>query len=277
MLIFYFLIHFHGLIWHELCPVEVRGIIQNKHNDTGENMINNWKLAITALGILIGALPGLGSATVLTFSNGYGGAGYQGAQDTELEQAHPTHNHGSSSNLTIDGDDHSGDLDDTNALLKFDNIFGTGPGQIPFGSTINSARLELNIHSRGDDLNMLMMLVGWDESSATWDSLGNGIQADNSEAEFLRLLTGLNDSSKVWDGATYTIDVTSDLQLWSNGKSNYGWGFTPTGNNGVDFHTSNHSNDDHSRPTLVVNVPEPASIVLMGLGLLGMGFSCKKA
>lgn len=242
--------------------------------------MTNRKLAVMALGMLIIALPSLASATVLTFSNGYGGVGYQGAQDTELEQAHPDHNHGSSSNLTIDGDDHSGDDDDTNALLKFGNIFGAGPGQIPLSSTINSARLELNIDDGGGNLKMLMMLIGWDESTATWDSLGNGIQDVAGEASFLRNLTCLDlidcvSGNPVSDGYTYTIDVTSDLQLWSNGMSNYGWGFTPTGNDGVDFHTSDHSDDGHPRPTLIVSVPEPTTIALMGLGLLGMGFRHK--
>ena len=238
-------------------------------------MTKNIKFATMVLGTLM-VLPTVSSATELTFSDGYGGAGYQGTHDTEIRP-------GSS---TIRGDNTNLSIDSSNlkqALIKFDDIFGGGAGQIASGSTIDSATLSLQIHSPGNDLEMLQMLVDWDESTALWDTLGGGIQNDGIEATWLRTLT-LLDSSSVTDEVTvYTIDVTNELQLWANGTANYGWGFTPTGANGVDFHTSEHTDDGHVRPTLVVsftapqgNVPEPATIALIGLGLAGLGFRKKK-
>ncbi len=35
-------------------------------------------------------------------------------------------------------------------LMQFDNIFGSGPGQIPVGSQINSAQLELTVTDPGN-------------------------------------------------------------------------------------------------------------------------------
>lgn len=233
--------------------------------------LHNRKLAGLLLGVLACALPITSHATILSFQQGVDG--YSSAQDAELRQDAPDTNFGDGSNITIDGDDASGPLDDTNALLMFGNIFGAGLNQIPLGSIITSATLGFELDSPGDDLNMLQMLVAWDEATATWNSLGNGIQDAPGEASFLRLLTNLNGG----DGDLYTVDVLSEVSLWAAGASNYGWGLTPTDTDGVDYHSTNHVEDSHEKPILTVSfrvpsneVPEPGISLLLGLGLLGM-------
>ncbi|HFE37701.1 MAG TPA: PEP-CTERM sorting domain-containing protein [Gammaproteobacteria bacterium] len=73
--------------------------------------------------------------------------------------------------------------------------------------------------------------------------------------------------------------------MWASGTDNFGWGFTPTGNDGFDIHASNHSNDGHLKPRLQVdytapqlsgNIPEPGTFLLLGLGLLGIQASRKR-
>ena len=63
------------------------------------------------------------------------------------------------------------------------------------------------------------MLVSWDENT-TWNSMGSGIQRDDSEAN------ATADSTLVAPTpiGTYTINnLQSSLQAWSDGATNYGW------------------------------------------------------
>jgi hypothetical protein len=72
------------------------------------------------------------------------------------------------------------------ALLRFDNLFGTGPGQIPPGSTINRASLALWVGTPAGTaapIELHRLNVAWDPATATWNTFGgNGIQADGGEA-----------------------------------------------------------------------------------------------
>jgi hypothetical protein len=72
-------------------------------------------------------------------------------------------------------------------LVRFDAVFGDGPGQIPYGSQITSVSLTLS--SRGDGsatatAGVYRMLADWSPASS-WASMltsGLGIQRDNVEA-----------------------------------------------------------------------------------------------
>ncbi|MBM83032.1 MAG: hypothetical protein CMJ78_20925 [Planctomycetaceae bacterium] len=66
-------------------------------------------------------------------------------------------------------------------LLRFDDMFGSGDGQIPFGSEIVSATLTFYVVNGGNRITLHRMLTNWDET-ATWNSFNSGIQTDNNEA-----------------------------------------------------------------------------------------------
>lgn len=149
------------------------------------------------------------------------------AQDTYLHQKKPTTNFGNATVLNVDGNDRGGAVQ---ALLKFDNLFGNGPGQLPFGSKIEHAELVIQTTGSGNGASLHRMLSGWTEDS-TWNSLVNGVTAGEYVAT-ADLVTG-NVS-----GGKRPFDVTKSLQAWANGETDQGWLFSPSGHNGWDFYSS---------------------------------------
>lgn len=109
----------------------------------------------------------------IVFQDGNGG--YAGTQDTQLEQAAPDVSHGNDATLVCDGSPLN------HGLLRFDNLLGDNPGQVPRGAFINQATLRIytdDPSDRATPVRMLRMRVPWNESS-TWNSVGNGIDETN--------------------------------------------------------------------------------------------------
>ncbi len=70
-------------------------------------------------------------------------------------------------------------------LLRFDNIFGTGAGQVPPFAKIHAAVLDLTSTGSdhmGDGGTFNRMLIPWEATTATWNFLVEGIQANDVEA-----------------------------------------------------------------------------------------------
>jgi hypothetical protein len=75
------------------------------------------------------------------------------------------------------------------ALLRFDGLFGTGPGQIPPGATVTAASLELWVNAPADatvPIELHRMIAAWDPAVTTWKAFSRngqpGVQADGVEA-----------------------------------------------------------------------------------------------
>ncbi|MBE0489550.1 MAG: tandem-95 repeat protein [Halomonas sp.] len=176
-------------------------------------------------------------STTLQFQHGSGG--YLGVVDTYLHQSQPDTSKASSSTLVVDSVDSRGEVQ---ALLRFDDIFGSTTGKIPLGATILSASLVVQTTSKGDGATLHRMLQPWSDS-ATWNSLENGIQADGIEA----MIPSDLDTGFIPAGTTQ-LDVTTSLQAWADGQANHGWAFLPLGPDGWDFHSAEGS----TPPTLIV-------------------------
>ena len=203
-------------------------------------------LATTTLAVRIDT--SIVAPQTVTFQEGVNG--YTGTLDTDVRGDNADTQYSTSTSVFVDG------VAMTHlpieALLRFENIFGGGPGQIPAGSEVASARLELNVTDTGSALSFYRLLRNWAQTE-TWNSLVGGIQTDNVEAA---------DTADATTGAValgvLSIDVTASLRAWVNAPAtNFGWAVLQTGgSNMVQFNSS----EGTTRPKLIVTfTPPPAS------------------
>ena len=177
-------------------------------------------------------------------------AGYLGTVDTELQEARPDVNLGQQIALNVDAAASGVSLQAAQVLMRFDGIFGNQLDQIRASDEIVSAWLELTVFNAGDSMRLHRMQQAWTDSDSWNDFGGNGIQADDVEA--VSVPDALTAAPAVGQLA---IDVTTSLRAWQQDpSSNHGWVLLPTGDDGVDFHSS----DGTLPPRLVVEVASSA-------------------
>ena len=186
-----------------------------------------------------------GSETTLTFQEGAGG--YAGTVDTFLYAGGADTSYGAFDYIKWDT---SGTVDPNPAgimygLLRFEDIFGTNPGQVPSGATVTSAILTYEVWDVGDPATVNEVAVAWDETT-TYNGFGgeSGVQADEYGAQ---VGTASGDPA-----GSYTLDVTASLSAWAGSPgSNQGWIFRPTDTNGVQVRSSEYTTSAQ-RPKLQV-------------------------
>ncbi|TGS17855.1 tandem-95 repeat protein [Mesorhizobium sp. M2E.F.Ca.ET.209.01.1.1] len=172
--------------------------------------------------LTVNAIP---TPTTVVFQDGLNG--YAATLDTTLDQAKPTTSFGSDIAVSVDKAD-AGVANAKQALLCFDNLFGSGPGQIPVGATITSATLTLQTNNESASAAngaFYRMLVDWTES-ATWNSMVGGVQANGVQALSVADVT----VGQTALGPT-TVDVTASLRAWATAgttaaelnAANQGW------------------------------------------------------
>jgi hypothetical protein len=178
---------------------------------------------------------------------------FNAARDTSVHEGTPDLASAAATTLYIDG----GAGTQVQALLAFDNLFGSGPGQIPVGATVTSAMLTLKtFNGSADGATLHRMLTGWTDQ-ATWNSLGAGVQL-GTEA-----VTAADVNSFGVAAGTFSYDVTASLNAWLSGAAsaadanaaNRGWVFMANSTDGWDFLSSESS----GRPVLTVTYLPPAN------------------
>jgi len=141
------------------------------------------------------------------------------------------------------------------ALLRFPNLVGSNPGQVPPKSAIHSATLKLHSLSTGPGA---PMPIGVYRSLKPWnEGKGNNTPGQRGEATWLAAQKG----SLPWeapgargrtdrsgdvavlaapvDGSGFvTVDVTAAVQAWAGGDANYGFVMDVGQNTGAEYSLS---------------------------------------
>lgn len=210
---------------------------------------NNRFVRALVAGIAV-ILPTVGLAATVTFQQGVGG--YSGNVDTYVSQTDPGTAFGTAVNVLVDNA-----APIAHGLIRFDNIFGPGAGQVPVGATINSATLTVRTFNDGDTVRFHRMLKPWTPSD-TWNSLVNGLSADNVEA--------LSTIDASFTGAVPVprvdaINLTAAVQSWADGSvTNNGWAVLPTAGNGWQIDSAD-ATTAANRPLLTINFTPPGVTV----------------
>jgi hypothetical protein len=171
--------------------------------------------------------------------------GYSGTVDLEVWALAPKTILNANPNASTDANNDGGE---SQVLMRFDDIVGDGPNQIPPFASILSARLVVSAFDQGSTVNLHRLYVPF-ESSATWDSLIAGVSADGREAS--RHKDGFTFGTIAASSSGAIFDVTDTVQAWVNGLDNHGWAFLNTGGNGWDFYTAEFDKVEQ-RPKLIV-------------------------
>lgn len=188
-----------------------------------------------------------------TFRDGFNG--YDGTVDIHPRQESPDLETGDVVDISAD---FNSPTDEEQALIRFDGIFGSDPGQVPIGSQITKASVTFTTNSRTvDNISFHRMLTAWDNTS-TWNTLGGGVQEDDVQAVATptAILVAPQDPGGR-DITPATIDVTSDVQLWADGTAdNFGWVALNDGSDGWDFWSSEFDTT-RFRPLLTIEYEPP--------------------
>jgi len=218
----------------------------------GAFMSKGTLAAFATLALLVPspATTGAEPAKRVSVSFQQGVADYSGAVDTEIWALAPTTILDSNPNATSDANNDGGE---SQVLLRFDGIIGTGASQVPPQATVHSAKLLVSAFDQGDTVSLHRMLVPF-ARTATWNSLISGVSADGLEAS--RHKDSFTFGKIAANSSEIAFEVTDTVQAWVAGEANHGWVFLNSGGNGWDFYASDFDKIPQ-RPRLVVEFSPP--------------------
>ena len=176
--------------------------------------------------------------------------GYAANFDTYLSRAAPGTAQGTATSLYLNVTDYM-------PLLRF-AIFASEGGPVPDGATIQSATLQLYKQYYNVSVGLFPLLVGWNESQATWNQRQTGVPwtvpgaagagTDYSATSDVVVAGGF---SPGW----MSFDVSGRVQQWGAAvATNFGWRIAQTDTAGNDkiFYSSEYLTDQTLRPKLTV-------------------------
>ncbi len=210
-------------------------------------MKKGYFLVFVSLGFILSlACPGF-TQTSFVFQEGVNN--YTGTADTFFQTGAPENVRGSDPEWEWDGSDAGGA---NYGALRFNDIIGTEPGQIPPDSTVLNAILTLTITNSGSSDQVATvheLLKPFSEEDDFIDFTFNfePTPADDYAEEVIAEIPGPS------AGDVIDIDVTASLEGWVSGEDNNGWLFVPGGSNGVGVQAKEAS--ARTIPMLEVDTP----------------------
>ncbi len=209
--------------------------------------------------------------------------GYAGTVDTQINENNATLDYAGEATCTTDQDDNGSRVQ---SMLVFNDIIGSGAGQIPPGATITSAKLYFTVtSSTKGSISVHRMSMPWAEHN-TWIDFTpvdpvtgqpTCVQetfydpSSKTDVTHTVMLGGGVDRDDVQDMSKYdarftchkpipvphfVVDVTASVQAWANGQTNYGWLFQNDSTDGWDCETG-----DGGQPPALVVVVEGAPLI----------------
>jgi hypothetical protein len=212
-------------------PAPVPSVSVSLASPPNQSVVNSTSVTFTASA---SAAAGLSTATLQV-----GGtprtAVFSGpalVEDTQITADTPTASAGDAPSINIDGQ-----TPHAHGLIKFPALVGTGGGQVPAGSIVTSATLQVNCTNFGQTLQLYRLTQNWTEDEATWTERAAGVTWASAGAE------GASNAGVAVPGDCTTtglrlIDLTRFVQEWTDGAPNFGLVLTDTGTDGVDFDSS---------------------------------------
>lgn len=195
--------------------------------------------------------------------------GYAGTEDKEIRSSGGDSSNGQFTEISVDGDDGSPGLQPNQALIRFSDVVGNGPGQLGPTDDVAQAKLVLEVNNPGSGFTVYQMIAGWDEDT-TWADFTDGVQPDGVEADpAVIAVFGSDVNAENVPVGTLEIDITDLIKDYQAGLiDDVDLVLIPftNGTNGIDFYSSEYA-DLSARPAIeIFLVPEPTSLVLLGLG-----------
>ncbi len=216
--------------------------------------------------------------------------GYTGAVDTQIRLSGPDTDFSTATGLAPDAAvTNTPPPNAQQVLIRFDGLIGSVAGQVPAGSSILAAVLELTSvtsDSQGDGGEFHALLKPWNATD-TWNIWVDGITNDGVEAAIAAtaLIGNPDVTQPPLQPTMHTVNLTADVQAWASGlRQNYGWAILPytNGNDGWGISSSDIDNPSF-RPqlrvfyepgvTLLTPVHNGGNVLIKFTGVIGRTYT----
>ena len=194
-----------------------------------------------------GTVVASGEPVTRTYQKGDGGS-FSETDDAYISSTAPDTNFGAATELHVDGSGcHVSPATVCKALIRFPSFIGGDPAQVPTGSSVVSATLQLTITNPGTTEDLYQVTDSWGADWVTWNSFSSaGSPATRArESVFAPRPLGL-----------IAINIRSIVQRWVNLEPNDGILLASSDPDGVVYESSESAN----RPLLTVQFIQPSFV-----------------
>src|SRR2546430_1382832 len=194
-----------------------------------------------------GTVVASGEPVTRTYQKGDGGS-FSETDDAYISSTAPDTNFGAATELHVDGSGcRVSPATVCKALIRFPSFIGGDPAQVPTGSSVVSATLQLTITNPGTTEDLYQVTDSWGADWVTWNSFSSaGSPATRArESVFAPRPLGL-----------IAINIRSIVQRWVNLEPNDGILLASSDPDGVVYESSESAN----RPLLTVQFIRPSFV-----------------